>query len=254
VVLVVTNPDPRTDREHLTTVSYGTGALLADRGQLYRYVTPQQEPITRWLFGLVDAMPEPIVDVGAGNGQYLAALDGRRTVGLDLSRGMLEGIADRGWPLVEADAQALPLASESVGTAMANHMLYHVPDMALAARELRRVVRPGGVVLVVTNAEDHTKEITQLVARPRDERSMSRFTLDSGAAILSPLFTHIERHDRRAEIVCPEVEPVMRYLASLTSFGITADELAAAEPRVAEVIRTEGAFRVTVHPGAFVCR
>src|SRR5436305_14202446 len=102
---------------------------------------------------------------------------------------MLHGIADRGWPLVEADAQALPLATASVGTAMANHMLYHVPDIALAARELRRVTRPGGVVLAVTNGGDHTEELGRLLGAEALERSMSRFTLETGGGGLGRVFT-----------------------------------------------------------------
>jgi SAM-dependent methyltransferase len=255
VVLVVTNPDPRTDRRQLTTVAYGTGDLLADRQQRYRFVTPKQEPIWEWLFALVDGeLPEPIVDVGAGNGNYLAALPGRSVVGIDLSRGMLEGIADRGWPLVEADGQAIPLANDAVGTAMANHMLYHVPDIALAVRELRRIVRPGGVLLAVTNARDHTGTLTDLLDPQVRERSMTRFTLENGAEFLRTAFTHVERHDRRAEIVCPEVEPVMRYMSSLTSLGVSPEDLAAAERKVSDTIQREGAFRVPIHAGAFLCR
>ena len=34
--------DPRVDRQHLTTVSYRTGDLLADRQQLYRFVQPKK--------------------------------------------------------------------------------------------------------------------------------------------------------------------------------------------------------------------
>jgi SAM-dependent methyltransferase len=268
-------PDPRTDRRHLTTISYGTGDLLADRQQLYRFVQPKKEPITEWLFGLVggpEGLGEPIVDVGAGNGQYLSALPGRRRVGLDLSRGMLTGLrpAGLGVPLLEADAQALPLAPASAGTAMANHMLYHVPDIELAARELRRVLRPDGVLLAVTNGRDHLGElgrvvdesISELAGRPFHlDRSGERFTLEDGDDLLAVAFDSVQSHHRRTQLVVPGLEPVMRYLASMVGLSATLPDgvefgpvLAAAERRVATVIAREGAFRVHVHAGAFVCR
>jgi SAM-dependent methyltransferase len=268
---VSNNLDPRTDRGHLTTVAYGSGDLLADRQQLYRFVTPKQGPIAEWLFSLVDGnLPEPVVDIGVGNGQYLAALHGRPVIGVDLSRGMLEGIADRGWPLVEADAQALPLATRSVGTAMANHMLYHVPDIALAARELRRVVRPGGVMLAVTNGAGHMAEIGDVIMAAVTElggdgfvldRSGDRFTLEDGGEVLAAAFTLVERHDRHAEVLCPEADSILRYIASMRGLeptlpnGLTWDEVVkAAEPRVGARLKAEGVFRVGVHVGAFVCR
>jgi ubiquinone/menaquinone biosynthesis C-methylase UbiE len=63
-----------------------------------------------------------------------------------------------------ADVQALPLESASEDVVLATHMLYHVLDIAEAVREIRRVLRPGGVFLAVTNAEDHTRELYELYA------------------------------------------------------------------------------------------
>ena len=42
-------------------------------------------------------------------------------------------------------------------------MLYHVPDIALAAAEARRVLRPGGVFVAVTNGRAHLAELRTLV-------------------------------------------------------------------------------------------
>jgi len=175
--------DVRTDRQHLTTVAYGTGDLLADRQQIYRYMRPSQEPITDWLYGLVggaSAVTDPVVDIGTGNGQYLLALPDRWRVGLDLSSGMLNSARQAGLhaPLVVADAQALPLADNSAGTLLANHMLYHVPHIVVAVREARRVLSPGGVLLAATNGSVQTAK--QLVALGHDT-PVSSFAVEAGA-------------------------------------------------------------------------
>lgn len=211
--------DPRTDREQLTTVAYESNALLGDRQQIYRFAQPRAEPITEWLYNLVGgatALGEPIIDVGTGSGQYLAALPDRRRIGMDLSAGMLAGVTGFGVPLVQADAQALPLRDRSAGTVMVNHMLYHVPDITQAAREARRVLRSGGLFLAVTNGRAHMRQVGQVLDDAIGQlsgetfhldRSGERFMLEDGGDVLRPVFGFVDRHDRRAQLVVPEAEP-----------------------------------------------
>jgi ubiquinone/menaquinone biosynthesis C-methylase UbiE len=92
-----------------------------------------------------DGGAERVLDVGCGNGLYLAELRRRgiHAVGCDLSPGMLAAAAPHR-ELVNADVTALPFAPAACDVVLAPHMLYHVADRATAARELRRVLRPGG--------------------------------------------------------------------------------------------------------------
>jgi SAM-dependent methyltransferase len=266
--------DPRTDRATLIGVSYRTGGFLADRQQIYRFAAHQTETMAQWLFGLIggiDALDEPIIDVGSGNGTYLLPIRHRRAVGLDLSRGMLLGTREAGFagPLVESDARALPIATACVGTALANHMLYHVPNIAAAVRELRRVVRTGGSLLVITNARDHMAEmvairnaaIEELAGHQfRYESASARFNLDNGAEFLSASFDSVELHHRRGKLFVPETEPVIRYLASGVGTARSLPQgvefarvMEVAERMVIQKIAEEGQLQVTTHAGAFVC-
>ena len=52
---------------------------------------------------------------------------------------------------VEADAECLPIADESFDRVTANHMPYHVRGQYRALLEMRRVLRPGGRVVLTTN-------------------------------------------------------------------------------------------------------
>lgn len=258
----------------MTTVAYATPGYLADRQQIYRFIQPDLAPITEWLFDLAggpDELLEPVVDVGTGGGQYLDALSSRKRVGLDLSSGMLAALRRQqpDLPLACADVQSVPLADGSAGTLLANHMLYHVPDIAKGVAELRRVLQPKGLLLVVTNGIDHLAElaalrdqvISQLAGQPSHlDTSGKRFTLENGEQHLRRYFRSVECHHRRAELVVPDPEPVLRYLASQESLapllpdGITFDAvLQAAEPMLVATIKTEGHFRVRIHAGAFVC-
>ena len=98
-----------------------------------------------------------ILDLGCGTGRFsqgLATRFGAEVVGVDPSQKML-AIA-RGKPhearvrYVEGRAEAIPLEAESVDMVFTSMTFHHFTDRALAASECRRVLRPGGVLLVRT--------------------------------------------------------------------------------------------------------
>lgn len=170
-------------------------------------------------------------------------------------------------PLLVSDAQALPFADDSFDVALAMHMLYHVPDRASAISELRRVLRPGGVALVVTNYAAHLEELDRLIATCANAvgiaeppvRGSEAFKMDTGAAELEAAFASVTAHPFVGELVVPEVEPVMSYVRSMGAWvsgarpglGALTDEL---ERRLRETIVIDGAFRLRTAAGCFVCR
>lgn len=73
-----------------------------------------------------------------------------RVVGADLSRVMLELAARKvPVPLVNAPAESLPFADGSFDAAMIAFGIRNVPDYRAGLRELRRVLRPGGRLVVL---------------------------------------------------------------------------------------------------------
>jgi SAM-dependent methyltransferase len=50
--------------------------------------------------------------------------------------------------VLEGDASALPLPDESADAAWLSLVIHHIPDLGAAAREIRRVLRPGSPVLI----------------------------------------------------------------------------------------------------------
>jgi ubiquinone/menaquinone biosynthesis C-methylase UbiE len=106
---------------------------------------------------------ELVADVGTGTGFLAeAALDaGARVVGVDVSDGMLAQVsgrfAGRAFEARQGDTDALPLQSGEVDAVVANMVLHHAPDPAGAIREMARVLKPGGR-LVITDADSHTHE------------------------------------------------------------------------------------------------
>jgi SAM-dependent methyltransferase len=105
------------------------------------------------------------LDVGCGNGLYLARL---RTwsiaaTGCDLSRGMLAAARATEVNLVNADVTRLPFVASAFDVVLAPQMLYHVADRGAAASEIWRVMRSGGRCVVVTNGVEHMRSLRSLV-------------------------------------------------------------------------------------------
>jgi SAM-dependent methyltransferase len=276
-----------TDQRRLKTQAYANSDNLLARANIYRYQQPRIDLIGWTLEQVAWRGDERVLDVGCGPGRYLRRLaeyrqregqrPGLRLIGMDLSHGMLADLA-RDWdaaaPLPQravADVQALPLPDASCDVALAMHMLYHVPDIERAARELRRVLRPGGVLLAVTNGEGHLDEIDQatwdavaaLAGKPPTipHRSSGRFRLENGAPLLHSAFDHVEQRDALSTLLVPEAAPVVAYVNSTRSMveKLLPQEitwvalLAEVERRVAATIAEQGVFRVRTHTGVFVC-
>jgi demethylmenaquinone methyltransferase/2-methoxy-6-polyprenyl-1,4-benzoquinol methylase len=95
---------------------------------------------------------EKVLDLGAGTGvstQELAR-SGAYAVGVDISLGMLRvGRRTRPEvPLVAGDALALPFADETFDAVTASFVIRNVANTPAALRELARVTKPGGRMVI----------------------------------------------------------------------------------------------------------
>ncbi len=98
-----------------------------------------------------------VMDVGCGTGRALPAL--RRAVGprgaviaVDLTPEMLHHARTMGRPayatLILADARHLPFASASADAVLAAGLVMHLPDPEAGLRQLARITRPGGLLIL----------------------------------------------------------------------------------------------------------
>jgi len=260
------------DRSFLREVQYQTDANLAARQSIYAY---QQPPVDLTGRMLDVALPAGlggagvVADVGCGNGLYLAELArrgyGRRLIGADLSPGMLRAARQRtgrpGPALVAADAAALPLRDSSADLTLAMHMLYHVPEPEVALRELRRVTRPGGRLVVGLNGPEHHRELRALIRAGLADVGYQgvpmvgeRFGLEEGEVMLRGLFSSVARHEFRGRLVIPGPEPVAAYVRSMSLAKGLGDPEALIRAVVSRLPSGPGAtFLDTTDSGCLVC-
>ena len=107
-----------------------------------------------------------IADVGTGTGFVAAGLapQVKRVIGIDNASAMLRvahenldylGVSNA--ELLVGDLAGLPLADNSVDAAFANMVLHHAVDPVAMLKEMARIVRPGGTI-VITDEVEHSYE------------------------------------------------------------------------------------------------
>jgi phosphatidylethanolamine/phosphatidyl-N-methylethanolamine N-methyltransferase len=123
-----------------------------------------------------------ILEVGVGTG-INASLYPRncQITGIDLSTGMLdkarEKVAREGLRhvrLLEMDAASLTFADDSFDIVYAPYLVSVVPDPIQVAREMKRVCRPGGRIIIL----NHFRSANPILSRL--ERAISPFTVHIG--------------------------------------------------------------------------
>jgi SAM-dependent methyltransferase len=98
----------------------------------------------------------PVLDLGCGRGYWMEHLGRRGMAAVGVEHDPVRAaLAGRFGPVVAGDGARLPLAGASVGLVWCLHVLHHLPDPAGVLAEVRRVLRPGGVLVLAETVEDN---------------------------------------------------------------------------------------------------
>ncbi|HVH51120.1 MAG TPA: class I SAM-dependent methyltransferase [Gaiellaceae bacterium] len=134
-----------------------------------------------------------VVDVGCGLGAARTHLPERASyVGIDVSEQALElarKLPGSGGDFRHGGFPRLPVDDESCDFAVCLEVLEHLPDDAQAVADLRRIVRPGGYLLVSVPSTYYWPEYRQLMGHLRHYTGTSLERL-----LAAHRFTVIERY------------------------------------------------------------
>jgi SAM-dependent methyltransferase len=97
-----------------------------------------------------------ILEIGCGNGWNMSrfAQNGRVAFGLDAVPERV-ALAGAHGPALLADGLQLPFANESLDMVYIQHVLHHIGDTEQALAEVRRCLRPGGILFLIETVEDN---------------------------------------------------------------------------------------------------
>ena len=161
--------------------------LTAQTKTRYNRIAPYYDVIelisertfSRWRKRLLARAKGEVLEVGVGTGKNFPYYpEGVDVTGLDIADKMLLHARLRGeklgFPvhLMEGDVQSLPFPENSFDTAIATFVFCSVPNPVLGLKELGRVVRPGGEILLLEHV--------------RIDKPVIGFIMD----IMNPFFLH----------------------------------------------------------------
>jgi ubiquinone/menaquinone biosynthesis C-methylase UbiE len=153
---------------------HSEGTLFQSANPILRYVERLRAKSIIKLANVRDS--DCVIDVGCGEG-YITSLLPRasRIVGLDISRVALDNakksLQDRGEvEFVLGDAQGLDFEDASFDVALCSELLEHVPDPRAVTKELRRILKPSGTLVVSIPDESRIKRIMRIIKALRVDR------------------------------------------------------------------------------------
>ncbi len=195
-----------------------------------------QHEVGHRLLGRLEWMrlaPRTIADLGCGTGRQTAGLGARYpeagVVALDLAEGMLRearrcdpGGNAAAW--VCGDLAELPFADRSVDLLFSNLALQWCLDPGAVFAELRRVLRPGGLLLFSTFGPDTLGELRASWAEVDGRNHVNAFfdLHDLGDALVRARLADPVMDCEHLTLTYPDVVTLMRDLKAIGAHNVTA--------------------------------
>lgn len=194
---------------------YLTEDHLETRSSVWHPTADGRDPTTEALDAVVAERPLRVLEVGPGTGCFSArmkaAMPEARLTAVDQSARFVEMTRARGVDAREGDVQDLPFGDEAFDVVAALWMLYHVPDVHRGLAEIRRVLRPGGLFVAITNGDDHVADLRREAG---GDPVVTAFSSQNGEEQLRRHFTEVSRTDLGPRAVFTDSDAALTYLRS----------------------------------------
>lgn len=164
------------------------------RSEQYLRLGHDRAAAARFVAGSGGSLTGPVLDVGTGKGLLAMALadQGVSVVSIDvdssdqaLARLLAEeaGVRDR-IDFIRGDAARLPFPPDRFGAVAMMAVLHHLKDPASVLRDMKRAVRPGGVLIVADFSEEGFELVDRVHREEGGEHPRAGTTVDLAAAEL----------------------------------------------------------------------
>ncbi|MDE3241328.1 MAG: methyltransferase domain-containing protein [Nitrospirota bacterium] len=203
-----------------------------------------QQEWNRALLAINRRPVDRVLELGCGSGILLKELKARSrfVVGFDVSPDMMRRARPLGAPLVTGNGSVLPFRDASFDLVSCRGVLHHLPDVPAALREIHRVLRPGGELILSEPSNDwwlvrFARELMYRLSDKFDEDDEG-FRSEPFRALLHSLGfgdVRMERFGYSAYVLAgfPDHLPILRYVPGnvcLTKMLVRLDRLWARVP------------------------
>ena len=221
-----------------------------------------------WLKQNYELDNKKILEVGCGNGKLwmkdASTLRYDLTLS-DISSGMLLDAKKnlKEYPNIKyqvIDCNQIPYEDECFDEIIANHVLFYVNDIHKALKEIKRVLKKGGILYCTTYGNHHMREITDLIQGFNTKINLSNinlydiFGLENGKEILDSYFKEVTllKHEDYLEVT--NYKDLMDYI--LSCHGNQKEYILSDYDAFNKFIKKKvgECFRITKDAGVFVCR
>ena len=250
---------------------YSGDKNLSARIKLHAKHSTNKKGFYPWLFEIYQFTDnDSILELGCGNGMQWSGKTSELPIGSnlilsDFSEGMVDAAKENLSPYPsnisfrQIDIQDIPFVDESFDVVIANHMLYHVPDMDKALSEVRRVLKIGGRFYAATGCNGGIRQflhdaIKKFVPGSDAFSQGLSFNMQNGKEILNRYFPHVKRHDYVDSLAITETQDLMDWMESSMLITSYPNEISSELYDYFEKIRiTEGSINIPKSACLFVC-
>lgn len=210
-----------------------------------------------------------VLEIGCGSGelwQKNRELIPQASIILsDISQGMIKDVQETLGDMKQFqyecfDCHHIPHPSQSFDVVIANHMLFYLKDLHQVLQEIRRVLKPQGVLYCSTYGKNHMKEITELVKEYNPKINLSNmnlydiFGLENGEEILKEHFESIELKKYDDYLIVDNPDDITNYI--LSCHGNQMEYILKDSDAFQRFMKrkTLPALKITKDAGMFICR
>jgi len=250
---------------------YSDDKNLSARIKLHEKHSTNKKGFYPWLFENFNFFDnDSILELGCGNGMLWKGRTSKLPAGSslmlsDFSEGMLNSAKENLSPthsnisFRQADIQNIPFDSQSFNAVIANHMLYHVPDIGKALSEVRRVLKNSGRFYATTNSSGGLRQFLHDVMKKFEPDTdaftqVIPFNMQNGGEILGQYFSSVKRHDYIDSLAITETSDLMDWLGSSISMsGYNKNNSNELYEYFEKIRVTEGSINIPKEACLFIC-
>jgi ubiquinone/menaquinone biosynthesis C-methylase UbiE len=211
-----------------------------------------------------------ILELGCGNcTQWDGRIDSLPVNCILVLTDFSEGMVDTVWQkyskynnvLVQrVDIQDIPFPNDTFDIIIANHMLYHIPDLDKALSEVKRVLKINGRFYAATNGNggmrpylrDALKRLNPQIDSFKTELS---FALQNGEKILHQYFNDVKLFEFEDSLKITETQDLVDWIKStMTIASYSESDLNGLFEFFEEIRIKEGTINIPKEAGLFISR